>query len=354
MKSVAIVGFSKKTLPYVKYSHANEYWTMNHVFLTRAKTLKKIDRLYELHKREWYLRGEQTKSKRYDKWLRKPHPFPIYMQEKEVNKELVPSSVRYPYEEICEALLPGLIKMDGKQEWPMNYFTSTVALMIAHAIYDGFDQIELYGVDMDSDTEYSYQKACGEFWIGYALGRGIKVITPEKSTLYAAPIYGYEVVPYIDKMYVKKFIERYQERQRHFQGKMDEASKILVNDPENTEAQDKWLENSAWFFMYEGAIRAGAILIKIDDSFISRQYIELAKPGYLQGMENNKGNVNTIKGQLELLNRENIPDELWRAYLNNRASMYGNDGALQLLSKLIKTIDGRPVGWELYMEIKEG
>jgi len=246
MKSVAIIGFSKKTLKYARFSNANEYWTMNHVFLTRTNYIKKIDRLYEIHAREWYLRGEQTKSARYDKWLQQKHPFPIYMQEKEVDTELIPSSVRYPFEEICETLLPGLIKTDGKKQISMKYFTSTVALMLAHAIYDGFDQIELYGVDMDSDTEYSYQKAAGEFWIGYALGRGAKVITPIKSSLYEAPVYGYENVPYIDKMYVLKFIERYQERQKVFNDKMMKASETLTKNPDDEAAQQDWLDNSAW------------------------------------------------------------------------------------------------------------
>lgn len=56
-----------------------------------------------------------------------------------------------------------------------DYFSNTVDYALALAIYRGFNHIELYGVNMTAHSEYLYQKPGLEFWIGQALGRGIKV-----------------------------------------------------------------------------------------------------------------------------------------------------------------------------------
>jgi len=57
-----------------------------------------------------------------------------------------------------------------------DYFSNTVDYALALAIYKGFTEIGLYGINMLSGSEYAYQKAGVEFWIGQAMGRGIKVI----------------------------------------------------------------------------------------------------------------------------------------------------------------------------------
>lgn len=350
MKSVAILGFSPLTLPYMKGRKVDEYWTMNHAFLVTG--IDHIDRLFEIHDREWYLRGEQTKSAKYKRWLKKKHPFPIYLQEKEVIPE-VPSGVRYPFEEVCDTLLPGLIRLVGDDEVRMKYFTSSVAFMMALAIYEGFDQIELYGVDMDSDTEWGYQKPCGEFWMGYALGRGIKVIIPEVSQLCTAPVYGYEQVPYIDKVLVNKFIIKYQERHDEEKEKLEPIKQALNNDPENEKLVDEYLRITAWIYMYEGAITAMSRLINNVDGFVSRQYIDMGRYQYSQGMEFNKTEVNAIKGKIDAIGKDNVSQEDWTHYLNKRASMFANSGAMQIHNKFIKIIDYRPVDWELVQDIKE-
>lgn len=57
-----------------------------------------------------------------------------------------------------------------------DYFSNTVDYAIALAIYKGYTEIGLYGINMLRGSEYAYQKAGVEFWIGQAMGRGIKVI----------------------------------------------------------------------------------------------------------------------------------------------------------------------------------
>lgn len=101
-------------------------------------------------------------------WLRKEHPFPIFMLDAEPG---LPSVVRFPIE--------GLITTLGR-----DYFTSTVAYAIAFALaQDNIAEIGLWGIDLTHDTEYADQRPCAEYWIGRAEARGIKVTTHEDSAL---------------------------------------------------------------------------------------------------------------------------------------------------------------------------
>ena len=56
-----------------------------------------------------------------------------------------------------------------------DYFNSTVDYAIALAIYKQVTQIKCWGVNMANNTEYAEQKAGVEFWLGYAMGKGIDV-----------------------------------------------------------------------------------------------------------------------------------------------------------------------------------
>lgn len=65
----------------------------------------------------------------------------------------------------------------------IGYLNSSIAYMIALAIHEKADEIAIYGVDMQGDDEYGYQKPNIEYLLGLAEGRGIKVTVPEESPL---------------------------------------------------------------------------------------------------------------------------------------------------------------------------
>jgi hypothetical protein len=56
-----------------------------------------------------------------------------------------------------------------------DYFSNTVDYALALAVFEGFTQIDLYGVNMTAGTEYIWQKPGIEFWVGMAKGRGVEV-----------------------------------------------------------------------------------------------------------------------------------------------------------------------------------
>lgn len=91
------------------------------------------------------------------------------------------------------AMLPEHIRVIGTRHWPeiprseaypiLNVirhfrghenFVCTMAYMLAHAIYEGFDEIVLAGCYWSADSaEYMHHKACMDFWCGVAFGSDI-------------------------------------------------------------------------------------------------------------------------------------------------------------------------------------
>lgn len=352
MRSVAIIGFSEKTMKYCLTSKADEKWSLNHIYT--IMDFPKVTRLFEMHKEYWYLRKEIPKSVAYREWLKMDHGFPIYMQESEIKPD-IPSSTPYPLDEIIEDCLPGLIERDeNKNETIRKYFTSSFAYMMALAIHEKFDVIELYGIDMENNTEYGYQKPCGEFWIGIALGRGIKVILPKESLLCDADLYGYETVPYVDVNRLKEILKIYQLRYDDYYVKMQEVAKELTLNPDNEELSDGYMVLSGWVYLHDGAIKAALKLIEESDSYISRQYVDMKRQNWVNGLNYWLAMANQTKAlHLNNVATDRFNAEDWQAYLDARANMYRNYGAIQLHQQVLWTIDMRRVVYELAMDIKE-
>jgi len=95
---------------------------------------------------------------------------PVYTA---VPDDRVPSSVRYPIEDVMREL----------KSFP--YFNTTVAYALAHAIAEGRQEIHLYGCDFTyREAQVSEAgKACVEFWIAHAMARGISVRIPQCTLL---------------------------------------------------------------------------------------------------------------------------------------------------------------------------
>ena len=64
-----------------------------------------------------------------------------------------------------------------------SYFSDTLAYMIAYALYMEYDEIKLYGADMAPAEDYIWERPGLEYWIGRAIGMGVKVWTPPGSSI---------------------------------------------------------------------------------------------------------------------------------------------------------------------------
>ena len=201
MKKLALVGRNTRTRAIAPFDNRDyEIWTLNESYT--GAWMKRYDVLFQLHPRWDWERNNNMSDPNHPLFIKAqngtclfcantpgvamkdglevecPHceagqyTVPehrkgkkIYMQD--VNKD-VPG---------CEFLkiqyLIGKFCVDGEP-----YFTSTFSHMIVEAFRKGFQDISIYGFEMESDTEYIHQRACAEYWIGYGRAMGIKIEAP--------------------------------------------------------------------------------------------------------------------------------------------------------------------------------
>jgi hypothetical protein len=147
-------------------THA-QCWGINNV-----ERFPELTMLWEMHK--------------WDKEIRSLNPvqldtLPVMMQERYLD---VPTALEYPIKAM-------------EQVYGQIYANNTLAymLMMAIAAKDKgkrrFNTIHLYGIDYKSPdrAELEFERACTEYWIGYAIAKGINVYWPEASNLLTYPCY---------------------------------------------------------------------------------------------------------------------------------------------------------------------
>jgi hypothetical protein len=186
-KTVAIVGSHPKTKLDAPYDRKYvDIWVFNEE--ARQPWVKRCAGVFQMHAPAVWKNPYNLNDAKHYEWLQEDHPYPVYMMDVYPD---VPASVKYPLDEICRELLPGLQR--GRQNGQsIRYFTSSVAYAIALAIYRGYERIEIYGVEMETNTEYAYQREGVTFWLGVAVGRGIEVVLHEDSGLMVGLLYGYD------------------------------------------------------------------------------------------------------------------------------------------------------------------
>lgn len=106
-----------------------------------------------------------------------PHD-PKNVDEKHMDKLYTIESPLYmQYQDIGHAIQYPFDKTERK------YYSSTIGYMLALAVAEEVEEINLIGVDMADETEYRHQRANCEFWLGVAIGKGIKVNIPDESPI---------------------------------------------------------------------------------------------------------------------------------------------------------------------------
>ena len=106
----------------------------------------------------------------------------------------IPNSLEYPIADVMRHFYGDL---DDDALADQAYFTSTISYMVAHAIYEGFDDITLHRIlALPPSIEYAQQKPCLDYWIGRAAGAGIRVRISADSNIarpmpWESGLYGY-------------------------------------------------------------------------------------------------------------------------------------------------------------------
>lgn len=173
---VAIVGFAPSTMEDVQFLFGKpncEIWPLNQLYIAwpricpenRMPERQNVTRWFQIHHRHSYDQTINRDHSHHD-WLTQQKNFPIYMMDKEPD---IPASCKFPKEELLDTF--------------RRYFTNSISWEIALAIHEGFKKIYIYGVDMAQDSEYAFERPSVEYFCGFAEGRGIELVVPEKSDL---------------------------------------------------------------------------------------------------------------------------------------------------------------------------
>lgn len=214
-KNIAICGFASSSRHAIPTDNPEwEIWGLNQFY----RHTKRADRWADIH-HNWD--SENVPGTDHRGWI-KDCGIPVYMLEAHAD---LPTSVRFPIERLIEKF--------------GDYYTSTVALLLAVAIdeidrrvedqmqggtydlpadvvtaqrkyYDEFT-IGIFGIDLVVGEEYFWQKACAEYFIGIAIGRGIRVMVPPNSALLRQQFrYGWHTEP--DTVVKPREIEQHRKR----------------------------------------------------------------------------------------------------------------------------------------------
>lgn len=181
MKTVIIVGTgaSLNQLNPDHYPDA-EYWGLNNHHITPEVADIPFTRWFELHNLDLIKANPNNKPESIQHhldWLNTT-TLPVYMFPHHPHN--FPTYTPYPVDDILNFL-------------PVRYLTSTPAWETALAIWEGFERIGIYGVDLVTGTEYAYQRPCLEFLLGIAWAKNIDIVIPTGSELLkASHLYGYE------------------------------------------------------------------------------------------------------------------------------------------------------------------
>lgn len=83
-----------------------------------------------------------------------------------------PNHVLYPFDRIVQTL-------------GVHYINGSVSAAIALALYEGFNEISLFGCDFSYPDAHVAEsgRACCEFWLAIATQRGVKIAVAQSSTL---------------------------------------------------------------------------------------------------------------------------------------------------------------------------
>jgi len=179
-KTLVIIGSHPRTREGFDFNRTDvDVWLFNEAISNPVNSwAKRADIIFQMHVPAIWRNPNNRNDPHHYKWLTTQSDCWIYMQEQYPE---VPMSKRYP--------LDGVLDMLGGD--PNHFLTSSVPQALALAAYLGvYDRVEVYGVAMETNSEYQFQREGVSFWLGFLKGRGMDVYFADPTFL--APLYGYE------------------------------------------------------------------------------------------------------------------------------------------------------------------
>ena len=181
MKKLAIVGAGKTTRHTAPFDDVSfDIWGIHKH--ANADWMKRCDAVIEVHSEHKIKISTSpgVPNDEYLEWLYTTDTL-IYTVHLSGFENFKP----YPLEEIKRDLLGYISIMDRE----INIFNSSVDYALALGIYQGYKEMEIYGMPMRSGKEYTHQRPGFAFWVGLAVGRGVKINMMCENDLFNRPLY---------------------------------------------------------------------------------------------------------------------------------------------------------------------
>lgn len=200
-KTVRIYGLARNLIETPKLTPEElgkiEVWISNNTrdYYIRLPRLRETDewtRWFNLHSTEHMQKSYPKCYAWYGKQAK-----PIYLREVDPN---IPSSRKFPRKEVQDFF-------GGSQKGsPGRFFTCSVCWLIALAIMEGFERIELWGFVLRDKPHkphecYKFERPCFFYWVKRARDLGIEVtyqkeveklpFAPGDPAAWDGPLYGY-------------------------------------------------------------------------------------------------------------------------------------------------------------------
>lgn len=202
---IALIGTAPSSRMLAPYNDPS--WTIWACSPGNMGALPRVDAWFEIHGSLLWPENKHY-GEPYIKFLSELK-IPVYMQDN-----------RY-----C-ANATALPKDELVKEFGPYYFTSSFSWMMALAMYQGAQEIMLFGIDMASRDEYILQRPGAYHFFNEAKKRGIKISAPYESDIMQPPgLYGYsEVTPF-----GRKLIARTQELKDRLNGMRQQRDGLTQN-----------------------------------------------------------------------------------------------------------------------------
>lgn len=178
--TLAIIGSHPRTRDKFDMSRTDaDVWLFNEAISNPANHswAKHADAVFQMHIPTIWRNPANRNDPHHYEWLKTQTDCDVWMQEEYPE---VPKARRYPLE--------GILAMNGEGA---HFLTSSVPQAMALAAYLGsYTRVEIYGVAMETNTEYQFQREGVSHWYGFLRGRGVDVYFADPT--FEAPLYGYE------------------------------------------------------------------------------------------------------------------------------------------------------------------
>ena len=315
-ETVAIIGSHPRTRILFDWKRTDcDIWLFNEALsrkslkedpeeLKQFQQVRRADAIFQMHVPAVWKNPKNTNDPTHYEWLKTQTVCDVYMQDQYPE---VPKAIKYPLDEIVA-------------RFGRRFFSSSPEYAIALAIFKGYQRIEIYGIEMETNTEWAYQRVGMAYWSGVADGLGIQLDT--HMSLFDAPLYGYDANVSIDPVEFEKriaqlrpLVELHDSEYKAAQAMVKRQMQAVAEGDNSDEIiQEVAKLNQAGFELgqADGALqeniryqkKAETMREVSGDVFFSRQEFESSMTQLQKRTQDAQSELESYSGQMEILHRQ--------------------------------------------------